>query len=114
MRIEPGYYKVRRGRRLDISYHFLKVWVEKGQKYLQIDHGLPQVLSHEEENYFIRDSEIIKRYNHQHPIIVESPRIIFAFMESGHSHQMEARNWAVVERILEQFPRLWKAIRMKP
>jgi hypothetical protein len=113
MKIDPGYYKVRRGKHLNTSYHFLKVWVEGKQKFIQIDHGLPQQLSGDEENYFVRDYEIIKRYSAHHPIRVESPRIIFEFKESGCTHQMVARNWAVVRRILDQFPRLWKAIKMR-
>jgi len=110
MKIEPGFYKVTKGEKFSKEAHFLRVWVEKGIKYIQIDASLPQALSNDDENWFVQDYRIEKKYTKLNPIKVTKAKVIFEFEEEGTIHRMVARNWYVVMRILEQFPRLKKAL----
>ena len=111
MNIMPGYYKVSTGKRFNRSYHFVRVWIEDNQKYIQFDHGLPECITKDDEHWFVQDYTIEKEYSASQPIVIINPKIIFEFGESGAIHKLEARNWQVVEIIL--FPRLKKALGMK-
>jgi len=110
LKLDPGYYKISSGKRMDKSYHFLRVWIQDGEKYIQIDHGMPQVLEKDHELWFVQDYHLITTFSAHHPIDIRSPKVTFEFREGNESHRMEARNWDVVRRILEQFPRLKKAL----
>jgi hypothetical protein len=105
-----GYYKVRKD---GDSYHFLRVWVKDGVKYYQVDHGLPEVANSEREQLYQEDYEVIKEYTQSNPISIKSPRVVIKFKEGETEHQMEARNWTTVERILRDFPRLAKELGFK-
>lgn len=110
MKLDAGYYKISSGDQLNKTYHFLRVWNKDGKKYIQIDHGLPQELDADYERWFVQDYRLITTYSVRQPIQILSPKVIFEFTEGTEKHQMEARNWYVVRRILEQFPRLKKAL----
>ncbi len=110
MKLESGYYKISRGDKLNRNYHLLKVWREERKKYIQIDHGYPQVLSADDENDFFLNYQIIEVYSSKKPLEISDPRIIVEFNERGTPIYLHGKSLMVLRRILDEFPRLFKAL----
>lgn len=111
MKIPPGYYEVVRGAKFEKEFHLMRVWVKDGKKFVQLDHNLPQELNDEDERWLVQDYQIHRQFTNRKPIEIVSPKVIIQFsLTGGGSHKMIARNWHQVVRILEQFPRLKRAL----
>ena len=84
------------------------------KKIIQIDHGNPKELTGDYEHWFVQDYQLIKKYTRMKPTEIVSLKVHFEFTdENGHPHKMGARNWRIVERILDQFPRLGLSLGVK-
>lgn len=117
MKLEPGYYKIKKkGMRFNSKYHFLRVTVaadEFGhrQKWFQLDHGPKEIVRSDDENDRISDMEIIKQYTAKKPVQYQEPTISVTFTdEDGDEFEMKSKDLTVFERILELFPRLKKKL----
>lgn len=111
MKLAPGYYEVVRGKQFQKEYHLMRVWIEDGKRFVQLDHNYPQELNDDDERWLVQDYQVHRQFSNRQPIEIVSPKVTFQFsLNGGGEHKMTARNWHQVMRILEQFPRLKKSI----
>lgn len=115
MRIEPGYYKIRRkGYYLEGRYHYLRVYVKNRKKFLLMDNEEPTEAEKCEQD-IIQEYEIVKRLTPGNPIEVHRAEIALTWQdEDGDSYRMPARNIHVFFKILKLFPRVAKALDLDP
>ncbi|REE01052.1 hypothetical protein [Marinoscillum furvescens] len=112
MKLDPGYYKVKRKSRFvgGVTCHYLRVYVEGKKKYIQFDHGLPQE-AEDQEDEIIHGYMIVKKITR--PVEVKKIQVSVEWQdEDGDSFVMRAKNSYVLKRIFEYFPRVLKAFKV--
>ena len=113
MKVDPGYYKVEiKDGFFRTRYHYLRVYYGKDKKkYLQLDHGIPELAENTEER-FIENYIIVKKITK--PIEINKLHVNVKWTdEDGHEFEMGARNSYALDRIFELFPRLKKVFFVK-
>ena len=111
MRIQPGFYKIRRKSGLLLSgNHYMRVFIHERKKYIQIDHGLVAEAEKIEQEV-LEDYKIIKQITISKPIQVNTPLVTVEWNdEDGDHFEMKARNIHALKSIFELFPRVAKAL----
>ncbi len=106
MKLDVGSYIVKvRGVHFG-SNHILRVRRISGDKYFQIDAGIPYIVERDNESMELEKYKIVKKL--QRKIEYQSCHIEVKFHDDdGNDFVFVARNASAFERIKEQFPRLW-------
>tara|TARA_X000001036_G_C19974423_1_gene519466 strand:+ start:85 stop:432 length:348 start_codon:yes stop_codon:yes gene_type:complete len=114
MNLDPGYYKIKsRSRRAFNSFHYLRVFMEGKNKYVQIDDGVPQE-ANEEMAILLESYTLVKRITHHNPVEVNSAVMTISWDdEDSDPFQMKMRNIHNFKRTMNLFPRLKKALSFK-
>lgn len=110
MRLDPGFYKLKRGRGIYATYHYLRVMIKNRKYFYQIDHGIPQEMSEYDQQVFVTDDfQVLKKISKLSPPKYQSIRFSVSFEdEDGHRFKMAATNRHAFDNILKSFPRLKK------
>lgn len=109
MKIEPEFYKVRRGSMLLETSHYLFVYVEKGKKYYQIDHM--QLQPWEKAELELEGMQVVKRYKDRNsPKFTGSRIVIEAVDEDGDHVSFTARDVHVQRDIFRILPGLARSL----
>lgn len=111
MKLDPGYYKVkRRGNFLIEEHtHYLRVFYKDKKKYIQMDHGGPE-LAEDHEDYVMEGYILVKKITR--PIEIRHLEVAISWSdEDGDRFKMKARNIHVLNKIFKDFPRLLKALK---
>ncbi|MEQ8238468.1 MAG: hypothetical protein RIA69_04605 [Cyclobacteriaceae bacterium] len=115
MRLEPGNYLVEIKGGIYFAqpkHHYLRVWIDKTtrKKMFQLDHEIPSN-GEDYEQKILEDYKLVKKITQNTPIEYNKIEVTFSWVnEDGHRMEMRARNGYTAKRILQEFPRLAKAL----
>lgn len=88
--------------------HYLRVFYKDKKKYIQFDHGLPQ-LAEDNEQDFLEEYHLISRITK--PVEVSQIKVSVKWRDEEGEFLMEARNTYSLKRIFEMFPRVLRALK---
>jgi hypothetical protein len=112
MKLEPGYYKIKRkGRYIEDAHHYIRVYIQEGKKYIQLDNDIPEPAEQLEEG-ILDDFMLVKKV--VRPIEVKHPVVSITWKdEDDDRFVMKARNIFALKSIFKSFPRVAKALWIK-
>ena len=112
--LDVGYYKIKnRSRRASNSFHYLRVFVEGNNKWVQIDDEEP-VEANDDTQILLEPYTIIKKITHHNPVEVNNAVITVSWNdEEDDPFEMKMRNIQVFKNALNLFPRVKKALTLK-
>ena len=114
MNLEVGYYKIKnRSRRASNEFHYLHVFIENKNKYVQIDDGVPQE-ANDEMAILLESYTLIKRITHHNPVDVSNAVMTISWKdEDSDPFEMKMRNIQTFKNAFKLFPRLAKALGLR-
>ena len=114
MNLDVGYYKIKnRSRRAFNTFHYLRVFIKDGRRYVQIDDGVPQE-ANDEMAILLESYTLVKRRTHHKPVEVNSAVMTISWNdEDSDPFEMKMRNIHNFKRTMNLFPRLKKALSFK-
>ena len=114
MNLDVGYYKIKnRSRRASNTFHYLRVFIKDGRRYVQIDHGVPQE-ANDEIAILLESYTLVKRITHHNPIQVNNSVMTVSWNdEDSDPFELKMRNIQTFKKALDLFPRLKKALSFK-
>ena len=114
MNLDVGYYKIKnRSRRASNTFHYLRVFIKDGRRYVQIDDGVPQE-ANDEMSILLESYTLVKRITHHNPIEVNNAVMTISWNdEDADPFEMKIRNIHNFKRTLDLFPKIKKALSFK-
>ena len=111
MNLEVGYYKIKnRSRRASNEFHYLRVFIEGNNKYVQIDDEEP-VEANDEMAILLESYTLVKKITHHNPVEVNNAVMIISWSDEDEDpFEMRMRNIQTFKNALNLFPRLKKAL----
>ena len=112
--LDVGYYKIKnRSRRASNSFHYLRVFVEGNNKWVQIDDEEP-VEANDDTQILLEPFTIIKKITHHNPIEVGNAVITVSWKDEDEDpFELKMRNIQTFKNAFKLFPRLKKALSLK-
>ena len=113
MNLDPGYYKIKsKSRRASNVFHYLRVFVENQNKWVQIDDEDPQE-ANDDMQILLESFTLVKRITYHNPIEVGNAVITVSWQdEDSDPFELKMRNIQTFKRALDLFPRLAKALHL--
>ena len=114
MNLEVGYYKIKnRSRRASNEFHYLRVFIEGNNKYVQIDDEEP-VEANDEMAILVESYTLVKKITHHNPVEVNNAVMIISWSDEDEDpFEMRMRNIQTFKNALNLFPRVAKALKLK-
>ena len=114
MNLEVGYYKIKnRSRRASNEFHYLRVFVEGNNKYVQIDDEEP-VEANDEMTILLESYTIVKKITHHNPVEVNNAVMTISWSDEDEDpFEMRMRNIQTFKNALNLFPRVAKALKLR-
>ena len=114
MNLDPGYYKIKsKSRRSSNVFHYLRVFVESQNKWVQIDDEAP-VEANDDMQILLESFTLVKRITHHNPVDVSNAVITISWSdEDSDPFVMKMRNIQTFKNAFKLFPRLAKALKLK-
>ena len=114
MNLEVGYYKIKnRSRRASNEFHYLRVFVEGNNKYVQIDDEEP-VEANDDTQILLESYTIVKKITHHNPIEVNNAVMTVSWSDEDEDpFEMKMRNIHTFKNALNLFPRVAKALKLR-
>ena len=114
MNLEVGYYKIKnRSRRASNEFHYLRVFIEGNNKYVQIDDEEP-VEANDEMAILLESYTLVKKITHHNPVEVNNAVMIISWSDEDEDpFEMRMRNIQTFKNALNLFPRVAKALKLK-
>ena len=114
MNLEVGYYKIKnRSRRASNEFHYLRVFVEGNNKYVQIDDEEP-VEANDEMAILLESYTLVKKITHHNPVEVNNAVMIISWSDEDEDpFEMRMRNIQTFKNALNLFPRVAKALKLR-
>ena len=111
MNLDVGYYKIKnRSRRASNTFHYLRVFIKDGRRYVQIDDGVPQE-ANDEMAILLESYTLVKRITHHNPVEVNNAVMTISWNdEDSDPFELRMRNIQTFKNALKLFPRLKKAL----
>lgn len=110
MRLDPGSYVVKSKGIVFGEYHILRVKRMGRDIFWQFDAGLPYLVSKDQEILEMENFKIVKQLKKKMEYKKCEVEVRFTD-EDGHEFILKAKNEVALERIKEQFQRLWDNFR---
>ena len=107
MNLDPGYYKIKsKSRRASNVFHYLRVFVENQNKWVQIDDEDP-VEANDDMQILLESFTLVKRITHHNPVDVSNAVITISWSdEDSDPFVMKMRNIQTFKNALSLFPRI--------
>ena len=114
MNLDIGYYKIKnRSRRASNEFHYLRVFIEGNNKYVQIDDEEP-VEANDDTQILLESYTIVKKITHHNPIEVNNAVMTVSWSDEDEDpFEMKMRNIQVFKNALNLFPRVKKALGLR-
>jgi len=114
MNLDPGYYKIKsKSRRSSNVFHYLRVFVESQNKWVQIDDEDP-VEANDDMQILLESFTLVKRITHHNPIEVSNAVMTISWKDEDEDpFELKMRNIQTFKKALNLFPRLKKALSFK-
>ena len=114
MNLEVGYYKIKnRSRRASNEFHYLRVFIEGNNKYVQIDDEEP-VEANDEMAILLESYTLVKKISHHNPVEVNNAVMIISWSDEDEDpFEMRMRNIQTFKNALNLFPRVAKALKLR-
>ena len=114
MNLDVGYYKIKnRSRRASNTFHYLRVFIKDGKRYVQIDDDAPQEAD-DEMAILLESYTLIKKITYHNPIDVNNAVMTVSWNdEDSDPFELKMRNIHNFNRTMNLFPRLKKALTFK-
>ena len=114
MNLEVGYYKIKnRSRRASNEFHYLRVFIEGNNKYVQIDDEEP-VEANDEMAILLEYYTLVKKITHHNPVEVNNAVMIISWSDEDEDpFEMRMRNIQTFKNALNLFPRVAKALKLR-
>ncbi|MDG1106965.1 MAG: hypothetical protein P8N26_12495 [Cyclobacteriaceae bacterium] len=114
MNLEVGYYKIKnRSRRASNEFHYLRVFIEGNNKYVQIDDEEP-VEANDEMAILLESYTLVKKITHHNPVEVNNAVMIISWSDEDEDpFEMRMRNIQTFKNALNLFPRVAKALKLR-
>jgi len=114
MNLEVGYYKIKnRSRRASNEFHYLRVFIEGNNKYVQIDDEEP-VEANDEMAILLESYMLVKKITHHNPVEVNNAVMIISWSDEDEDpFEMRMRNIQTFKNALNLFPRVAKALKLR-
>ena len=114
MNLEVGYYKIKnRSRRASNEFHYLRVFIEGNNKYVQIDDEAP-VEANDEMAILLESYTLVKKITHHNPVEVNNAVMIISWSDEDEDpFEMRMRNIQTFKNALNLFPRVAKALKLR-
>ena len=114
MNLEVGYYKIKnRSRRASNEFHYLRVFIEGNNKYVQIDDEEP-VEANDEMAILLESYTLVKKITHHNPVEVNNAVMTVSWSDEDEDpFEMRMRNIQTFKNALNLFPRVAKALKLK-
>jgi len=114
MNLEVGYYKIKnRSRRASNEFHYLRVFVEGNNKYVQIDDEEP-VEANDDTQILLESYTIVKKITHHNPVEVNNAVMTISWSDEDEDpFEMKMRNIHTFKNALNLFPRVAKALKLR-
>ena len=114
MNLEVGYYKIKnRSRRASNEFHYLRVFIEGKNKYVQIDDEEP-VEANDEMAILLESYTLVKKITHHNPVEVNNAVMIISWSDEDEDpFEMRMRNIQTFKNALNLFPRVAKALKLR-
>ena len=111
MNLEVGYYKIKnRSRRASNEFHYLRVFIEGNNKYVQIDDEEP-VEANDEMAILLESYTLVKKITHHNPVEENNAVMTISWSDEDEDpFEMRMRNIQTFKNALNLFPRLKKAL----
>ena len=109
MNLEVGYYKIKnRSRRASNEFHYLRVFIEGNNKYVQMDEEEP-VEANDEMAILLESYTLVKKITHHNPVEVNNAVMTVSWSDEDEDpFEMKMRNIQTFKNALNLFPRLKK------
>ena len=114
MNLEVGYYKIKnRSRRASNEFHYLRVFIEGNNKYVQIDDEEP-VEANDEMAILLESYTLVKKITHHNPVEANNAVMIISWSDEDEDpFEMRMRNIQTFKNALNLFPRVAKALKLR-
>ena len=114
MNLEVGYYKIKnRSRRASNEFHYLRVFIEGNNKYVQIDDEEP-VEANDEMAILLEYYTLVKKITRHNPVEVNNAVMIISWSDEDEDpFEMRMRNIQTFKNALNLFPRVAKALKLR-
>ena len=114
MNLENGYNKIKsKSRRASNVFHYLRVFVENQNKWVQRDDEDP-VEANDDMQILLESFTLVKRITHHNPVDVSNAVITISWSdEDSDPFVMKMRNIQTFKNAFKLFPRLAKALKLK-
>jgi hypothetical protein len=114
MNLEVGYYKIKnRSRRASNEFHYLRVFIEGNNKYVQIDDEEP-VEANDEMAILLESYTLVKKITHHNPVEVNNAVMIISWSDEDEDpFEMRMRNIQTFKNELNLFSRVAKALKLR-
>jgi len=114
MNLEVGYYKIKnRSRRASNEFHYLRVYIEGNNKYVQIDDEEP-VEANDDTQILLESYTIVKKITHHNPVEVNNAVMTISWSDEDEDpFEMKMRNIHTFKNALNLFPRVAKALKLR-
>ena len=111
MNLDPGYYKIKsKSRRASNVFHYLRVFVENQNKWVQIDDEDP-VEANDDMQILLESFTLVKRITHHNPIEVSNAVMTISWKDEDEDpFELKMRNIQTFKKALNLFPRLAKSL----
>ena len=113
MNLEVGYYKIKnRSRRASNEFHYLRMFIENKNKYVQIDDEEP-VEANDEMAILLESYTLVKKITHHNPVEVNNAVMTISWSDEDEDpFEMRMRNIQTFKNALNLFPRVAKALKL--
>jgi hypothetical protein len=114
MNLEVGYYKIKnRSRRASNEFHYLRVFIEGNNKYVQIDDEEP-VEANDEMAILLESYTLVKKITHHNPVEVNNAVMIISWSDEDEDpFEMRMRNIQTFKNELNLFSRVAKSLKLR-
>ena len=114
MNLEVGYYKIKnRSRRASNEFHYLRIFIENKNKYVQIDDEEP-VEANDEMAILLESYTLVKKITHHNPVEVNNAVMTISWSDEDEDpFEMRMRNIQTFKNALNLFPRVAKALKLR-
>ena len=104
MKLGPGKYKILMKKGFGKSVHYLYVYQKNGNLYHRFDHGMPQKVSKDDEEFYYDEMRILKTLKGQ--LKIKNIEVVVKITDEDDDKViMAAKSFPVFERIFKLFPR---------